>query len=602
MRQRWRRSLVLSLGILVMGRCVLFGADDSTPLIQPYPPVAVPPKTAAAEEESAPVASLERPIPLRDERPVADQKIQPTGLFSNNGNDSFTFGPAGSYPAARPMPAGPGASTSLPMPTPVLTTPSAPDVPYSWRPAPATSPTPQDASTGPLVPIPDASSGSSFGIDPPPPQGSIVSPGIAPAPGVVTGPMGAPLVDGSLLGGNGCSPGCCSPGCSPGCCTPGCCSPGCCSPGCCDGCGVWGGCLGGGCCFGNRWYGSAEYLLWFVRGDNLPPLLTSGSLAAAVPGALGQPGTTVLFGGNSYDNNPYSGTRLRFGYWFDDCHGLGLDIGGFFLGGNSNSFSASSMGLPFLARPFTNALTGMQDIEAVAAPSGLAGTYTAVSTFFLYGTEANLRRNLFCGCNWYIDAFAGWRLLGLNESLSMNENLAVVSSVNPSLPAGSTFQVHDRFATSNLFNGGQIGLMGEYRIGRWSIDARNSLALGGTEQYVNVSGSTTAAAPGILPTTSQGGLLALSSNIGPHTRSMVSFVEEVGVNLGYQFTNHIRGFVGYNFLFWSSVVQPGQQINTVVNPNLIPPVIPGGPSRPSFSFVGSDFWAQGIQFGIDVRW
>src|SRR5262249_6651585 len=159
-----------------------------------------------------------------------------------------------------------------------------------------------------------------------------------------------------------------------------------------------------------------------------------------------------------------------------------------------------------------NALTGLPDVEAVAAPTGLAGTFTAVNTFFLYGGEANLRRNLFCGCNWFIDGFAGWRLLGMNEALSMRENLGVFSSTNPNLPTGATFTVADRFATSNLFNGAQIGAVGEYRFGRFSVDLRTSIALGGTQQNVNISGSTSSQGPGIVPLTLPGGLLALSSN------------------------------------------------------------------------------------------
>jgi hypothetical protein len=413
--------------------------------------------------------------------------------------------------------------------------------------------------------------------------GVITTPGIAPAPGVITGPMGAPM---------DCSTG-------DGCCG----APACCEGTCCDGCCGWGNCCGNGCCFGNRWYGSAEYLLWFVRGQHVPPLLTSGSVADTLPGALGQAGTTVLYGGNTQAYNPFSGVRLGGGWWLNDNHGLGIDLRGFVLGGKDNSFSASSPGVPFLARPFVNALTGLPTIEAVATPNGLTGTFNAVNHFFLYGAEANLRRNLCCGCNWFIDAFAGWRLLGLNESLSMRENLFVLSSANPSLPAGSSFNVFDRFGTSNLFNGGQIGAIGEYRYGRWSIDARQSIALGGTMQNVNIAGSTTSSAPGIAPLTLPGGLLAQSSNIGSHTRGRVGFVEEVGVNLGYQFTNHIRGFVGYNFLFWSNVVRPAEQIDLVVNPNLIPPATgPAVPARPQFNFNGADFWVQGINFGVDVRW
>ena len=78
---------------------------------------------------------------------------------------------------------------------------------------------------------------------------------------------------------------------------------------------------------------------------------------------------------------------------------------------------------------------------------------------------------------------------------------------------------------------------------------------------------------------------------------------KLGFNLGYQFTNHIRGFVGYNFLFWSNVVRPAEQIDTVVNPLLIPPAAGRvGPNRPQFNFNGADFWVQGINFGVDFRW
>ncbi len=104
-----------------------------------------------------------------------------------------------------------------------------------------------------------------------------------------------------------------------------------------------------------------------------------------------------------------------------------------------------------------------------------------------------MRHNLCCGCNWFIDGFAGWRFLGLNKSLSMQENVNVVSPASTALPNGSTIVagsqdiVRDRFGTTNLFNGAQIGGVGEYRFGRWCVNLRTSIALGGTEQFVNVS-------------------------------------------------------------------------------------------------------------------
>jgi hypothetical protein len=588
MRNRRLRSLALSLGWLAAGAAAailspLLRAETPGPVIQPWPPVA---PAAAPAPEAAPAATLDRPVPLRDSRPVEDSEVQPTGLFNNRGGEPGNiYGPFTGLNAPRPLPPGPSVDVGpSPLPPGSYPTNAAPDVPYTWKQAPAPAP---------VTSQPAAPPAGSTMVMPAPSPGTVVTPAPPPGavpvgPGIVGAPIGDPICDGCGV------PGCCAPNC--------CCDGACCGSTCCDGCGWGWGCWNRGCCFPNRWYGTAEYLLWFIRGQPLPPLLTTGPITDNPPGAFGQPGTMVLDGNNSVSNNPLSGVRLRGGYWFGDCHGLGLDLGGFILGGGNNRFSTSSLGNPFLARPFINALTGLPDIEAVATPNGLTGSYTRTAPIFLFGAEANLRRNICCGCNWFIDGLAGWRLLGLNESLNIMENLAVVSSTNPALPAGSTFQVADHFVTRNLFNGGQIGGIFEYRLGRWSADLRSTVALGGTSQFVSISGSTRSQAPGQPPIASVGGLLAQTSNIGHFNREIITVVPEVGINVGYQFTNHLRAFVGYNFLYWSNVVRPGNQIDLVVNPNLIPPSTPGGPQRPTFNFHGSDFWVQGIQFGIDFRW
>jgi len=589
MRHRWFRRLALSVGVLVLGRLAVFlpaslPAAEPGPIIQPYPPAparldtsepaaqAAPASAAQPDaSDSLPATTLDRPVAIPAKADAVDSEVRPTGLFSRRDSDPILSSPLPTVVPTRPQPSGISDGSTLPMPSATSATPATPappDVPYTWRQPPSS-----------------ASPGSSPTTIVPPPAGIVPPPAGTAVPVPESGPgiVGAPLGEGVV------GDGCCAPGCG--------------GLTCGDGCG-WGGCCGcgRGCCFGNRWYGSAEYLLWFIRGQPLPPLLTTGPVTDMPPGALGQPGTQVLFGNTSLANNPYSGLRLRGGWWLNDNHGLGIDLGGFILGGNVNRFSDTSFGNPFLARPFFNVLTGAQSIEAVATPNGLTGTFSAVNTFFLYGAEANLRRNLLCGCNWYVDGFIGWRLLGLNESLKAQENLAVAASTNRGLPAGSTFVVTDKFGTTNLFNGGQIGAIAEYRLGRWFVDLRTSVGVGGTMQHVSINGTTLSQAPGGAPVLAQGGLLAQSSNIGSYTRGITSLIEEVGVNVGYQFTNHIRGFVGYNFLYWNNVVRPGNQIDLGVNPNLIPPSTAGGPARPAFDFHSSDFWVQGVTFGLDIRW
>jgi len=62
-------------------------------------------------------------------------------------------------------------------------------------------------------------------------------------------------------------------------------------------------------------------------------------------------------------------------------------------------------------------------------------------------------------------------------------------------------------------------------------------------------------------------------------------------------------FAGYNFLYWTHVARPGQQINPVVNSTMTPGSIipPFGPVSPIFQAHDSDFWAQGVNLGVGVR-
>src|SRR5262249_20905232 len=92
------------------------------------------------------------------------------------------------------------------------------------------------------------------------------------------------------------------------------------------------------------------------------------------------------------------------------------------------------------------------------------------------------------------------------------------------------------------------------------------------------------------------------SNIGTYHRSRFSFVPELGLTLNYQFTSWMRGIIGYNFMYWSDVMRPGDQIDRRVNvanqfggtgvPQGNSPLFPMPINR------GSDFWAHGLNIGL----
>ena len=106
-----------------------------------------------------------------------------------------------------------------------------------------------------------------------------------------------------------------------------------------------------------------------------------------------------------------------------------------------------------------------------------------------------------------------------------------------------------------------------------------------------------------------GGLLALpGANAGSFTQNKFAVLPEVGFNVGYHITPHFRVFVGYNFLYLSSVLRPAGLINPNVDPARIPnfPLPNGGspvfPPQPAPLFRTTDFFAQGINFGIQFTW
>jgi Putative beta barrel porin-7 (BBP7) len=358
-----------------------------------------------------------------------------------------------------------------------------------------------------------------------------------------------------------------------------------------------------------RFWASADYLLWWIKDGHVPPLVTGGPAASS--GVLGTPGTVVLFGGG-LDQNPFSGGRFAFGFWPDDCHKVGFETDFFFLGSQSTNFAAGGSGAAggttVVARPIVNATTGGEVSELVSLPGTLSGVVAVSAPSRMWGAEGNALCNLYCcgDCDsgTRIDLIAGFRYLELDESVSITETLLI----SPTVPVigGSTIGVFDGFSTHNYFYGGQVGARAEWWRNRTFVNVTGKVALGDTHETVDINGNTVITPPGGKPSILPGGILALPTNIGHYEHDAFAVVPEIGFNIGYQVTDHMRAYVGYTFLYWSDVVRPGDQIDRTVNLTQIPSSAgPGtlvGPARPAFNFNQSDFWAQGINFGVEFRY
>ena len=395
----------------------------------------------------------------------------------------------------------------------------------------------------------------------------------------------------------GCQPcGCIDAGCAPVC-TP----EMCCEIPCCPSPWVW---------------AQGEYLLWWTSGMNLPPLVTTspqGTLREEA-GVLGQPNTTILFGDAPLEVGSQSGARVSLGMWLDPTGCRAIEGSYMILGQASQRFEMSSEGDPTIARPFfslglvappepaeqSSLLIAFDGVDGQGEDFLRGGSILVEGKTRFQGAELLFRRSLVQHGERQLHLLLGYQFNRLEDELLIEHEYTVEL---PALEAGTHYEQFDLFDTANSFHGAQLGVVFRERLRRLSLDMSMKLGLGGTHSRVLIDGETISTLNAVSDE-SLGGLLALASNIGEYQRNHFAMIPELGVTLGYDVTCGVRATFGYTFLYWSKVARPGDQIDLDVNisqfgddgANLV------GEPRPEFSWVTTDFWAQGLRFGLDCRY
>ncbi|HEV3258853.1 MAG TPA: BBP7 family outer membrane beta-barrel protein [Gemmataceae bacterium] len=364
---------------------------------------------------------------------------------------------------------------------------------------------------------------------------------------------------------------------------------------------------------------SAEYLMWWFKNSPAPvPLVTTGDPTAAVgglpvPGAIGGPSTQVLLGGSDIDTHGQSGGRFMAGYWADGAGTLGLEAGYLFSGEHSVTQSVASDGSTLLAVPFFNPLTHADEIGPLAGlPTAGLGTFAGGDALTLasslQGAELNGVMNVDSCPSSRLDVLAGFRWLRLREDLSF----ATVSNDAPGVARDPlfftpfTFTTHDEFDAHNNFYGGQLGVRAEYNWGHFFFNAAGKIGLGEVHETATINGNSTEIV-GKVTVGFPGGVFAGPTNIGRYSRDQFAAVPEGSANVGFEFAQHARVFVGYTFLYISEVLRPGDEIDHTINPTrtglaTAGTTVPLDPARPAFDFRSSTFWAQGINAGLELHY
>lgn len=350
-----------------------------------------------------------------------------------------------------------------------------------------------------------------------------------------------------------------------------------------------------------------DFLVWSLSPMHTPALVTRNDAGGI--GALGEPGTSVVLGDRGLYPGAVGGFRGRFGTWMGDEERFGFEIAGLVLDEayRRRIYGSDSFGYPQYSRPiyWTNSGEGS---FLISSPNFLAGAMNVETASRLGGVEANGVWLGYSSERVHAELLAGFRFLNLEEDLSFDQRartLTPTAAFGTVLPTNTSIGLLDTFNTTNRFYGGQIGTRVDWVFGRFSVGLLGKLAIGGTQQQLVVDGVSRVQPPGMAPSFINGGLLATSSNMGRYEGSAFSFVPEFGVNLGWELTPRMRLKVGYTLLYWTNVVRPGPQVDRVVNPALVPASQSFGtsssPQRPYASFSRSDFWAEGLNLGLEFR-
>jgi hypothetical protein len=354
-----------------------------------------------------------------------------------------------------------------------------------------------------------------------------------------------------------------------------------------------------------RWELTSELVYFlFRRPEPNFPLATTGSAGDVVPGALGQPGTTIIAGSSSFPENLHVGGKVTATYWLtDEPETLGLQASYFIMEMATTNFGASSQGNvtdPVLARPYFNPVLGAEAADLRAFPGTLAGSASSGFATRLMGADGSVLYNMtgYSCLGPSLFVLAGPRFIKFDERYSSNDTATV-------LPAGTgtTTTIQDNFSTSNIFYGGQIGAQFRYRLEGVTFDFIPKVAIGNNHETLTIGGftSVTNQVTGQTITGAQG-LFAQPSNIGEYHRNVFMVIPEIGVKLHVDLTENIKVTFGYNYLNMTHVARPADQIDRSVNIQPVGSTTQIGPAVPiqPATISQTSFWAHYFAFGVEL--
>lgn len=379
----------------------------------------------------------------------------------------------------------------------------------------------------------------------------------------------------------------------------------------------------------SRIWVTTEYYGALTKSPNNPgfPLVTSAPVdfPFGPNGTLGFPNTTVLFDKDDTDLGFRHGFKVSAGGWISEDRKLGAEVSGFWLPESSERKTFTMDSVNRLSVPYYNSLAALlfpgspsyEDRFAYDPDQFSSASIKIGNRQEFWGAGANALISFVRKDNLTIDLKPGFRFLSLEDRFTFKQTATDLVDTNPVIFAneafsvdGATYTMRDSFEGRNKFYGLDMGARIVLQKGRFSAEFLPRVGLGVSDQTVEIRGVSTAtlSSVGYHSVYNRGGFWAQDTNIGSHHQTKFAVVPELTVKGNYDITKRLSVSLGYSVLYWSNVVNGGDQLDRSINSDKI---AVGGlgsfgtdgstPADPKFKFKETDFWAHGVNVGFKLR-
>jgi hypothetical protein len=346
-----------------------------------------------------------------------------------------------------------------------------------------------------------------------------------------------------------------------------------------------------------RFYGDVSYMLMWVKDpSSTPPLAVLGqNPLGVVPGVnKNNPGfpAAALLGGDNTTFDGQNGIRGTVGMWLGCNRQIGIEASGFIVErAEANQILAGdgAAGSLTIVRPFLDLNGAVPTIgQYIVTAPGIPGFIAEHQTTELWGAEVNGVLNWRQDCNRTTDLLAGFVYTDLHETLGVRSSTT--------MPGAGTSVIDDAIGTRNQFYAPQFGTRTSWCYGQFSLTMVGTIAAGVNHETIDRLGNTTTISPaGVVLNNSGSGFLVQASNRGRISTDHFCVGTPSRITLDYHFTDNLAAYVGYDFIYLTTVVRPGNQVDPTFQ------TVGNTVIRPAGGFNHTDFWANSFIAGVSWK-